>query len=72
VERLVISSCEITSNVLAQLLSAPSLTDKLTRLQELNLSKNCLNDDVFATLTKLLKSSRKLQSLNLNENSISF
>lgn len=67
--------CELTSNMMAQILlgiAPANIGERLIRLQQLNLSKNGLSDDVFTTLTKLLKSARKLQTLILNENSISF
>lgn len=49
-----------------------NLCDRLKLLQELNLSKNSLNDDVFTTITKLIKSSYKLQTMNLNHNNVTF
>lgn len=49
-----------------------SICDRLKLLQELDLSKNSLNDDVFTTITKLIKSSYKLQALNLNHNNVTF
>jgi hypothetical protein len=74
VERLVMAGCELSSNMLAQLLFTPStpLADRLSRLQELNLTKGSLTDDAFATLGKLLKGCRRLATLNLAENCVSF
>jgi hypothetical protein len=74
-ERLTLSECEITSNMFGQILPgyAPqNISERLTLLQEVNLSNNLLNDDVFTTITKLLKNSKKLQTLNLNHNNITF
>ncbi len=74
VEKLVMGSCELNSNMLAQLLCTPPtpLADRLPRLQELNLTKGSLTDDAFATLGKLLKGCRKLATINLGENWVSF
>lgn len=68
------AGCELNSNILAQLLfAAPTpIADRLSRMQELNLTKGSLTDDAFATLGKLLKSCRRLGTLNLGENSVSF
>jgi hypothetical protein len=75
VERLAVAGCDLTSNMVGQIFSGvppANIGERLGRLQELNLSKNSLNDDVFTTLAKLIKTSKKLQLLVLNENSITF
>ena len=47
-----------------------NLAENLKCLQELNISKNILTDDVFATVGNMLQHSKKLHIFNLSENEI--
>jgi hypothetical protein len=57
-EKLVMVGCQLTSNMMSQIFpgyNSINLCEQLTKIQELNLARNMLNDDVFTTIGKLLK-----------------
>jgi hypothetical protein len=57
-EKLVMVDCQLNSNMVSQIFpgyDSVNLCEQLSRIQELNLARNTLDDDVFTTIGKFLK-----------------